>query len=143
MTRLARVLCLLLVATLLALPGCNSGPRTFPVHGKVTYKGKPVPNGTVLFTPLTVGPTATGEIGKDGSYSLTTYKPGDGAVVGKYKVTIVAMEDMTGRLPEDRNPLPPPIIPDKYSTLGTTDLTGEVNEGENTINFDLPDPKKK
>jgi hypothetical protein len=107
----------------------------------VTYKGKPVPNGTVLFVP-DAGPQATGEIGPDGSYTLTTFRPGDGAVPGTYKVVVVAMQDTSNRLPEDRNPLPPPIVPDRYSSIATTDLTAQVKDGENTIDFPLTDPKK-
>ena len=97
---------------------------------------KPVPNGTVSFIPES-GPTATGELKSDGSYTLTTFKSGDGAVPGKYTVIIVAMEDMGNRLPEARSPLPPPIIPDKYTSQVTTDLRAEVKPGANTIDFEL------
>jgi hypothetical protein len=128
---------------LVCLTGCGGGgPKTVPVRGTVTYKGKPVPNGTVLFVPV-AGPHATGEIGPDGSYVLTTVRPGDGAVPGTYKVVIVALQDMTGRLPEERTPLPPPIVPNKYTSIATTDLTAEVKDQENTINFPLNDEKKK
>src|SRR5262245_12780055 len=113
------------------LSGCGDGrPKTAIVRGTVTYKGKPVPNGTVTFVP-DGGPTATGEIGPDGSYALTTFKKGDGAVLGAHKVVIAAMQDMAGRLPEDRNPLPPPIVPDKYTSIGTTDLRATVEDKEN------------
>jgi hypothetical protein len=108
----------------------------------VTYKGKPVPNGTITFVPAS-GHHATGEIGPDGSYVLTTFRPGDGAVPGAYKVFIVAMQDMAGRLPEDRTPLPPPIVPNKYTSIATTDLTADVKDQENTINFVLNDERKK
>jgi hypothetical protein len=130
------------LAAALVLSGCGGGqPKTAVVRGTVTYKGKPVPNGTVSFIPAS-GPAATGEIGPDGSYTLTTFRKGDGAVLGMHKVVIAAMQDMTGRLPEDRNPLPPSIVPDKYTSIGTTDLTAEVKDGENTINFTLVDKKK-
>ncbi len=126
----------------LALIGCGGGgPRLGAVRGTVTYKDKPVPNGTVLFVPAN-GPTATGKINPDGTYTLTTYKAGDGAVLGRHMVVVAAMESMHGRLPEDRNPLPPSIVPDKYTSIGTTDLTAEVKEGENVIDFRLQDPKK-
>ena len=69
---------LLVVGLLLGCGEKRSG--TAVVRGKVTYNGKPVPNGTVNFIPTRGATTATGEIHPDGSYALTTYKPGDGAV---------------------------------------------------------------
>ena len=124
-----------------ALSGCDGNPRTGTVRGTVTYRGKPVPNGTVSFIP-DAGPSATGELKPDGSYALTTYRGGDGAVPGKYRVIVVAMQDMADRLPEDRNPLPPPIVPLRYTSLATSDLRAEIAAGENTVNFELTDEKK-
>ncbi len=132
---------MVLVVVMLAAGGCGPhGETTAIVRGKVTYKGKAVPNGTVNFIPVK-GPAATGEIQPDGSYTLTTYKSGDGAVLGKHKVIVVAMQDMGSVLPESRNPLPPPIVPMKYTSLATTDLTADVEQKENTINFDLTEGK--
>jgi hypothetical protein len=130
-------------AAALLLGGCGGDRlKTAVVRGKVTCNGKAVPNGTISFVPA-AGPTATGEIQSDGSYTLTTYRKGDGAVLGEHTVVIVAMEDTSGRLPEARNPLPPPIVPEKYTSLATTDLRREVKDEENTFNFDLQDEKKK
>ena len=123
-------------AVALCLAGCGGGSRTVPVRGTVTFKGKPVPNGTVTFIPDS-GPHATGEIGPDGSYTLTTYKTGDGAVPGSYKVVVVAMQDTSTQLPEDRTPLPPPIVPTSTRASRHTDLKAEVKDEENTIDFDL------
>jgi hypothetical protein len=111
------------------------------VSGQVTYKGKPVPHGTIAFIPD--GATAaTGEIGPDGSYTLTTFRKGDGAIPGTHRVVITALEDPATPV-EAWSKLPPPIIPAKYLNLTTTDLRAEVKEGENTINFELNDDKKK
>jgi hypothetical protein len=130
-----------LLAGLLA--GCGDGrPKTAVVRGTVTYKGKPVPNGTINFIPA-VGPASSGEIGPDGAYTLTTFRTGDGAVLGTHKVVIVAMQALGDKAVEAWTPLPPPIVPMKYTSLGTTDLTGEVKDQENTINFALTDDQKK
>jgi hypothetical protein len=136
---------LILLALSSGLTGCSSQDRmkTAIVKGQVTYKGKPVPNGTVLFIPSDQGPSATGELQKDGTYTLTTYRKGDGAVLGKHKVVIVAMEDNSDKLPEQRNPLPPSIVPDKYTSAVTTDLTAEVKDVENVIDFNLREEKKR
>lgn len=125
------------------LAGCgDKGPKTAVVHGTVTYKGKPVPNGSINFVPAD-GPAATGEIRSDGSYRLTTFRKGDGAILGTHKVVIVAMQDQSGQAVEAYTPLPPPIVPVKYTSLATTDLTAEVKDQENTINFDLKEGRKK
>lgn len=74
----------------------------------------------------------------DGTYELHTDKPGDGASPGAYKVFVVAMQDQANLLPEERNPLPAPTVPFKYTSLATTDLTADVKSGEvNVIDFKL------
>jgi len=130
----------------LSLPGCSGGGAGLAVvKGKISYKGKPVPNGTINFLPADgTKPSATGEIQRDGSYVMKTFlsnKPSDGAVIGKHKVVIVAMMDMGNALPEQRTPLPPPIVPIKYTSPATSDLTANVENKENTIDFDLQDGK--
>jgi len=144
--RSAAVMLFLVGIAALALPGCGPGSGGLAVvKGKISYKGKPVPNGTINFLPNDGNkPSATGEIQPDGSYELKTYlsnKPSNGAVIGQHKVVIVAMMDMGSALPEQRTPLPPPIVPVKYTSPATSDLTANVEDKENTINFDLVDGK--
>jgi len=69
--------------------GCGSdGP--IPVAGKVTVDGKPIGNAGVTFHPQDgKGRPATAETADDGTYKLTTINPGDGAMKGDYRVTIV------------------------------------------------------
>jgi hypothetical protein len=131
-----------LAAVVVPLAGCGGGPQTAEVKGKVTYKGKAVPNGTITFLPES-GPTATGELKPDGTYTLTTFRDGDGAIPGNYTVIIMAMQDTTSVLPESRSALPPPIVPIKYTHQTTTDLRAEVKPGKNTFDFDLVDEKNK
>ena len=57
----------------------------------------------------------------------------------KHKVIVVAMRDQGNRLPEEKTPLPPPIVPVKYTSPATTTLTATVEDKENTIDFDLKD----
>jgi hypothetical protein len=131
----------MLVALSLAtavLAGCskNGGLITAPVTGKVTFKGKPLPNGTVMFVPGE-GPAATGEIGSDGAYRLTTGSI-DGAVLGNHKISITALADIGSALPEQRNPTPPSLLPAKYLSHETSGLTAEVKQGNNEVNLVLP-----
>lgn len=120
------------------LPGCgSSGLPTAPVRGKITYEGKPVPNGSVVSLPEGDKPSATGDIKPDGSYELTTYSSGDGAVLGKHTLMVIAVEDHSGRLPEERSATPALIIPKKYTSFPTSGLSIDVKAGENSFDFEL------
>ena len=135
-----RTLVLLSLAAVV-MTGCSKkgALETAPVSGKVTYRGKAVPTGTVMFVP-DEGPAATGEIDSSGSYKLTTYSTDDGAVIGKHKVTITALQGMGDALPEQRSPTPPPLVPAKYLSGETSGLVAEVKAGTNNeVNFDLSD----
>jgi len=87
--------------TCLALPGCGDGTglaKRYPVSGKVTYKGAPVEKGRISFAPASAdGRVADGQI-ENGYYRLTTLAPDDGALPGKYKVTVVSREMDTTEL---------------------------------------------
>jgi hypothetical protein len=69
--------------------------------------------------------TARGEIGADGRYELGTYKPGDGALPGKYRVLVAPRYDANA---VDRPAAPPPFDP-RYSDFKTSGLEVEVKAG--------------
>jgi hypothetical protein len=123
---------------LVAVAGCSPklGLETAPVSGKVTYKGQPLPNGTVMFVPGE-GPAAYGEIGKDGAYRLSTGNI-DGAVLGTHKISITALQNVGEALPEQRSPTPSSLLPAKYLNHENSGLSAEVKRGKNEVNFDLP-----
>lgn len=66
-----------------------------PVTGYVELDGKPVTEGYVTFTPkvtsnadpLSSGKAASGTIGSDGKFMLSTYGNNDGAIIGEHTVT--------------------------------------------------------
>ncbi len=144
-------LALLAAVYLAAGAGCGpKHPQTAPVSGRVTYQGRPLTTGRIAFQPEQ-GRPAIGDIGPDGTYRLTTFEPGDGALPGHYRVTVESMR-VTGTV------APPPkslaeegrsksrqgrhavewLAPEKYARLPSTPLTAEVKPGPNSINFDLP-----
>jgi len=96
------------VALLFAgLPGCGSGiPKTYPVKGRVVWKGgKPVTYGRIEFQSVSQPTlTAVGRIESDGAFSLTTHKDGKtrpGAVAGQHRVLVEpAVGDSVGFLPD-------------------------------------------
>jgi len=76
--------------------GSNNGLTLAPVQGKVTYKGQPIKNGTVMFVPDeskgATGPQAIGTIKSDGTYILSSQDANDGAVVGMHKVGVLGLD---------------------------------------------------
>lgn len=136
---------LLLIAVALAIAGCSRGNRleTAPVHGKVTYQAKPLPTGSVIFVPVTAGPTAEANLQPDGTYTLGTYDENDGVVPGEYKVMIIAMsESPTPLEAEDVKPGagPKSLIPSRYGDTEKSGLRATVKaDADNEINFELTD----
>lgn len=140
----------LAVLTLAMSSGCDSGPPTAPVHGQVTYQGEAVPRGTIRFYPDAGGAAAVGQIQSDGTYSLSRKVPGDDVLLGSYKVTIEAVEPVdapAGPLTiEDELKMeigmpaaePKSLVPEKYLSIKTTDLTATVEDKDNQIDFALP-----
>lgn len=133
--------------------------RTFPVTGKVTMGGAPVPGATVTFAPTVEGnPAATARTDTQGVYTLTTYDSGDGAVKGEYKVLVSKSapsgggpsepaHDATG---EGGGPTEPShsgprgaateggsLLPEKYASIASTPLIKTVNPEDNTIDLAL------
>jgi hypothetical protein len=108
------------------------------VSGKVTYQGKPVPKGTITFlTDDPKGRNATGEIGPDGSYTLQTEEPRDGAQLGEYRVTIFAHDEPILDYTPPR-PIPPKLlVPSQYENPDTSGLKKTVVRGSNVFDFDL------
>jgi hypothetical protein len=134
---------------LVLLAGCGPQlPATAPVHGKITFGGKPVASGKIAFRP-TAGRSSLGTIASDGSYTLSTFSPGDGAILGKHHVTIEATKvtgpsapkslDEERRGGADLSTLPQVIwiVPQLYSRTETSPLEANVQPGSNTIDFDL------
>jgi len=131
--------------------GCGKGlPATAPVKGKITWNGKPVECGSITFYPEK-GRPATGIIQPDGSYRLSTFKDGDGALLGKHKVTILATRISNQAVPKSfeeevrglgkfdpQQSAVKWLVPEHYSRPETTPLTAEVFKGRNEINFALP-----
>lgn len=111
------------------------------VSGTVTAQGKPVPKGTIGFLATDPnGRNATGLIQSDGSYTLQTENPGDGALPREYNVTVSAREDAVVLDYIPKKPIPPKFLaPEKYEKPETSGLKAKVVSGSNRIDFDLPD----
>lgn len=131
---------LVLFSSLAFVAGCGGGDQmeTATVTGKVTQDGKAVTGGTITFYPKAEegkpsGKPATGEVGSDGSYTLSTYANNDGAVVGMHEVSYSPPADEVAE-PEEGG----------HSDTGSTqkELVPETKEvkvdtGSNTIDIKL------
>jgi hypothetical protein len=132
-----------LICALCQSCGGEAPPELFPVSGRVTYQGKPVPGAKVMFfldakenlkQPSPERPY--GEADDDGNYELA-WGEGEGAPEGKYKVSIMALKPYG---PEDDTELKPPsLIPEKYQSPASSGLTAVVKDGDNVVNFELVD----
>jgi hypothetical protein len=93
------------------------------VHGAVTYEGKPLLTGTVMFQPQS-GKAVIGQL-RDGAYELR-------AAAGLYRVGIVSLAE----IPTDVDvwkqdaKLPSPPLPEKYHRPESSRITAEVTPGD-------------
>jgi len=121
------------VCAMLLVAGCGpSRPKVAKVTGTVTMNGKPVEGATVAFFPQNEvtpgvggGRMASGVTDAQGKFKLMTFEPGDGAVLGKHKVTVTLCQDISKKRVEGDAPDPANlkwIVPQKYSETGTTPL---------------------
>lgn len=134
MTRFARgsFVALVLLATA-ALTGC--GPTTVPLQGTVTYDGKPIESGTVVFVPEDPKTPKRGAAITNGKY---TCDPASAPTPGKYKVEITRNEKTGVKRPNGVGGFTEETkqtLPEKYNTK--TELTYEVKVGETTKDFAL------
>jgi hypothetical protein len=123
---------------LAACAGCG-GSNLANVSGIVTFDGKPIEHGAIVFEPADhAGPVAGGTI-ENGAYRLE----GKGGVSpGKKLVRIVASRP-TGRKIEAGLPYPPgtmvdelkPFVPAAYNEKST--LTVDIPAGKVTKDFEL------
>lgn len=119
------------------------------VSGRVTYKDKPVANANVVFLPTARDTLAAAAItDEDGRYRLSTRGVNDGAIVGSFKVSIVARAPYDGPVPEGMSPAyakevfqnqGKPLIPERYFSPSNSDLAAEVKQGSNSLDFPLRD----
>ena len=118
-------ICLVAAAGLFVLGAAGCGPGMYPAKGKVTYPdGKPLTEGTVVFESKSADRpvSARGEIQADGSYQLSTRKPGDGVPAGKYRALVAPKRDPNA---VDRPAKASPIDP-RFTEFSKSGLEFEV-----------------
>ena len=118
---LCTLLCCFLFAT-----GC--GPPKGKVSGKVTFEGKPVPSGQVMF----MGPDGVphmGEIQPEGTYEVANLPYGEAIVTVARLLGVDEYQDKLRAAREKGRPLPSPpttVLPAHYDDPHTTPLRFKV-----------------
>jgi hypothetical protein len=128
---------MLTVGCVAATVGCDKGPATAKVSGKVFYKDGTVPRGgvcTVQFLPVAgstaaVRSAASGVIESDGSFVLARRKAGDGVYLGDYSVIFAVW----------RNPLDPStsMIAPKYGSPAMTPYKITVEHDVSDLKYEI------
>jgi hypothetical protein len=118
--------CLLLVAFV----GCSGHPKTMPtvaIKGTVTYQGKPLGTGRIIFYHPSGQAVAT-DLAADGSFSLNAFQ-------GKNQVEVKCFgPDYPNPNPRGRPRMLPgkSLIPSRYAEAATSGLTCEVKASTTT-----------
>jgi len=128
---LPRPLFLLGIAALaVTAAGCGDGrPGRVPVSGQVLLDGKPLSRGFIRLVPDDAR-AACGEIGPDGRFTLKTFEPGDGVVLGTHRVAIVAIEPL-GSIQQRWH------APKKYSDPATSGLTATIDGPTDSLRIEI------
>ncbi len=127
---------LLAVAACLVL-GCGNQRVVYTVTGKVTFRGAPVTEGTILFLNPTTQDANQVPLGTHGTYTIKV-PPGSYKVV--VQPTLVQIGGQKG--PPDYVLKGADDIPERYRQPETTDLRAEITANA-TVDFDMQKPAKR
>ena len=138
--QLLRIALLLLGGSIVVfLPGCgDSGPPLGKVTGRVTYADGSIPQGGVAVIRFEVAKNSNAEIRKaadsdiqaDGSYAISTLKPGDGAFYGAYKVVFTIFKSYRNETS---------LVAAKYTSAKTTPFECVVDSPSQVMDFTIDD----
>jgi hypothetical protein len=122
-----------MIVICLTVTGCG-GKGFVPAGGTVKYDdGSPVTTGGIAFQASDF--MADGKINPDGSFTLSSLKPGDGLPPGTYKVMVSASET-------DDKEQTISLVDPSFGSVGTTTLSAEVSKGgKNQFDFVVTKPK--
>jgi hypothetical protein len=110
--------------------GCGPQRELIPVQGRVLLDGQPLAFGSVSFQSES-GQPATAAIGPDGSFTLSMFGEGPGAVPGRNRV-LVTCYDGQRQAAADRDQEPglgKLLIPERYTAYETSGLVIDVQRG--------------
>jgi hypothetical protein len=132
-----RLLASILAGAVLATAGCDSGPKVYPVIGKVVSKGpgnvKDLAGYSIQFQSTTDPKELPGgPIQADGTFTLYTKVGGKvipGVKAGTYRACLVQYVPEGGA--------PPLMISRKYASFDTSQLQYEIAAGPNDLTIEV------
>jgi hypothetical protein len=114
----------------LAVAGCGDGrPARVAVSGKVIIDGEPVTRGNIKFVPEH-GRPSFGQIGPDGSFTLTCYDGNDGALPGKHRVQVDANRGVSDKVMEI-------FTPKRYADFRTSGIEIVLDKPVDDVKIEL------
>ncbi len=115
---------------IVSLAGCDDGrPQRVPVSGRVLIDGQPLTHGFVQVVPAG-DRAASGKIGADGRFTLTTFEENDGCVLGTHAVAVIGLESMGAGAQKWH-------APKIYASPETSGLTIDVTGPTDSIELNL------
>ncbi len=137
----SRLLVGLLATAWVAGCGSSSAPKTIKAQGKVTFDGKSLGVGRVIFQPVKPAEgcpsrPAIGSLQADGSFELSSFQPGDGLVPGEYQIAVNTQT--SGPTPENPNAPEVWAAPRRYGNPATSGLSATVPaDARHTLEFNF------
>lgn len=127
-----------LLAIGLTMLGCGRGEIRGRIKGKITFQGRPVTEGLMLFSNAQKGIYMTAPLKMDGTYEVLTAK-GAGLPLETYQVCLSPPlpKVLTGDSEEPAELKAYPNIPSRYRDPKTSGLTLTVASADNRLDIDM------
>jgi hypothetical protein len=109
--------------------GCDQRPLRVPVAGTVLIDGQPLTKGFVRFIP-DAGRAASGELNAQGHFELGTFEDRDGALIGRHRVEVIAVENPTAQKVRYLTPV-------KYRSSDTSGIEFDISKPETALEIKL------
>ena len=117
-------------------------PPVFKTTGRVIWNGEPAAGALVTLQSQSHNLAASGKTDAKGEFTLTTWRPGDGAVAGDHVVSIenVVIPGYTSEgLPIEIN-----VMPETYQNPKTSGLNATIKTtGPNVLSFEVTGPRRE
>lgn len=121
---------LLMLGIAMTGAGCSDGrPERIPVSGQVLIDGQPLEHGFVQVIPAN-DRAATGKLGPNGRFQLTTFETNDGCVPGTHPVAVIANESIDARSLRWH-------APKSYMNPDVSQLVVDVKEATDSLKIEL------
>jgi hypothetical protein len=117
------------LAVLFFAAGCDSRPTRVKVSGKVLVDGEPLTKGFLDFMPEK-GRKSSGTVDANGHFELTCFEPGDGALIGKHQIQVMASDPINDTTTKW-------LAPKKYADRRTSGLVEEIKDSTDSLVINL------